>query len=111
MFQRDLLESQQVWNTHSIRKSAITVLPCSKPILLYSTPELFGYEHYMCPVDHLDIDVCEADNKLEDDIRCDRDVYEISTILMEENDIQQPSDPYEATTLYIWLRTEIKHLL
>ncbi|KAL3857639.1 hypothetical protein ACJMK2_012286 [Sinanodonta woodiana] len=105
----ELDNAAEVWNTHRIRSNRTTGLPCDKPVLLYTFSHLYGFDNLICQADNLDIEVCEEECQAKNDLPCDEDLYELCLILMDENDWNQPEDPYEAVNLYQELRSCIKN--
>ncbi|KAL3873521.1 hypothetical protein ACJMK2_036627 [Sinanodonta woodiana] len=108
IIQTELDNAAEVWNTHRIRSNWTTGLPCDKPVLLYTLSHLYGFDNLICQVDNLDIEVCEEECQAKNDLLCDQDLYELCLILMDENDWNQPEDPYKAVNLYQELRSCIK---
>ena len=42
------------------------------------------------------------------DITCDKTIFDLASIIMNEHNMSMPSDAYKALTLYTFLRREIK---
>ncbi|XP_028679645.2 uncharacterized protein LOC114668167 [Erpetoichthys calabaricus] len=100
-----------IWNRHRMRANPSAILPCGKPFLLYTLPEMFGYQDELVFVDHLETEVCEEESIPKNEYPCDPDIHELCCILMEENGFSMPSDPFDAVTLYQALKTIIHNLL
>ena len=58
-------------------------------------------------VSTIDLDLCKDECISKDEFPCDRDVFELCLILVEENKWSVPKDPYDAITLYKFLREAI----
>lgn len=85
MFQDDLDQVQHAWNTHKMRADRKTNHAGGRPMLLYSLPELHEIEDRLIAVNQDDVRECETGCVYKKSYPCDRDIFEISCILMEEN--------------------------
>ncbi|KAF7649090.1 hypothetical protein LDENG_00147400, partial [Lucifuga dentata] len=77
---------------------------------MYTVPELYGTEDYLCEVPEQDIARYE-DSLHRSDIACDEDVHTLCTYFMAENDLSVPKDAYMAINLYLSLREQLVTLL
>ncbi|XP_051782603.1 uncharacterized protein LOC127527557 [Erpetoichthys calabaricus] len=111
LIQAELDDVVAIWNRHRMRANPSAILPSGKPFLLYTLPELFGYQDELVFVDHLETEVCEEESIPKNEYPCDPDIHELCCILMEENGFSMPSDPFDAVTLYQALKTIIHNLL
>jgi len=78
-------------------------------MLLYSIPELHKVEDRLIAVNRDDACECETGCVYKDKYPCNPDIFEISCILMEENNWVPPSNGYEAARLYKNLRNQIRN--
>ncbi|XP_041360504.1 uncharacterized protein LOC121376794 [Gigantopelta aegis] len=111
LIQVDIDKVVEVWNSHKIRRSRFNGLQNATPAVLYCLPHLHGYTDCLCQVEPLDIEVSCDEILDERETPCDEDVYELCTILMDENNLSPARDAYAAVDMYIELRTEIKRVL
>lgn len=76
-----------MWNNHQIRRSNGRDLQYGKPFLMYNLPELYQSKDYLNPVDAERLDVIIHENVClwKSDIPCDRDLYELCVLVMEES--------------------------
>ncbi|XP_033761355.1 uncharacterized protein LOC117343145 [Pecten maximus] len=109
LIQADIDSTITVWNCHRIRPSKMTALPCGRPALMYSIPELYGVEDGLKAVEQDKLEICESECRMKDDIPCDKDVFDLCNLLVNENEWNIPVDPYEMCDLYIQLRNQIKN--
>ena len=79
-----------------------------RPILLYRLPQLYGASDHMCRIQNDEVDVCENETSPKMLTCADDIVRELCDILMDENDLLQPSTASDAKKLYIQLRQIIK---
>lgn len=102
-----------MWNNHRIRRSNDRDLQYGKPFLMYSLPELYQSKDYLNPVDAERLDVIIHENVClwKSDIPCDRDLYELFVLVMEENNLQPSATATEALRLYINIRPLVRELL
>ena len=100
----------RTWNSHKIRSTKNVMTPCGRPEILYNIPELCGADNYLCDVDEAEIDVCElaCTKKL---TVCDKDVFDLCTYEVAENNWPEPTCASEGTDLYLLLRPTIRNLV
>lgn len=101
----------RTWNIHRIRTARNRALPSGRPIIMYAIPELYGTLDHLKETHQRVLELCEEECKTKDGIPCDRLVYELCLIIMEEMHWPLPTDPYDMCDLYISLRAEIKNQL
>ena len=100
------------WNTHRKRPDRKHNQPGGRPVLLYTLPELSGYEDKMMPVDMRDVAECERESLRKGENPCsDPYIFNLTCILMEENGLDCPGTGYEAASLYMRLRRIIRNHL
>ena len=76
VFQDQLDEVVRVWNIHRIRKSANQNVPCGRPVVLYSMPELYNRTSHLVPCVPQEIDACRGACVFRE-YPCDEDVYNL----------------------------------
>ncbi|XP_033095917.1 uncharacterized protein LOC117100360 [Anneissia japonica] len=96
----ELDEVTQIWDCHRIQHHHNMIEPAGKPIIMYTSPELYNTEDKLVPVDTLEVEVCSDNCVFKDQSCSDSTVFEICCLLMEENDLRLPSTPHEAMRLY-----------
>ena len=96
------------WNTHNMRPDRKIGRGGGRPVLLYSLPELSGAEDKLVSVNIEELLACKAECTPKSAYPCDRDIFELCCILMDENRWTTPNDGYEAAHLYELLRNEIR---
>lgn len=103
-------EVKLLWNHHRIRKTRNSLSPGGKPVVMYQTPEVYRAQDYKIIIPNEKIEACRSECKY---LRnpCDDVVYELCNLIMEEENIPQPDDPYRALDLYRYLRNEINKIL
>jgi len=74
---------------------------------MYHLPTLYGRQNEVCIVDEQKVNECAAEC-LYKQHACDETVYELCTILMNENNMVAPKRSAEGISLYKSLRTMIK---
>ena len=97
------------WNNHRMRPNPKINSEGGRPVLLYTLPELNGDEDKLVEVDMHEVEVCRTESTCKRSIPCDRDIFDLACILMEENGWNAPNNGYQAASLYIRLRRQIKH--
>lgn len=76
-------------------------------MVMYTVPALYGADEYLQPVEADEIDVCQEECTFVDGLPCDRDMFELFILYMEENGLDEPSDAFEAVDLYMDLRERL----
>lgn len=74
---------------------------------MFELPELYETRDYRVPILNDDIVNCEEECEIPL-FPCDKDVFHLCTIILEERHITIPEDPYDAVEVYLFLRREIK---
>lgn len=101
-----------MWNTHTIRPSRQDInAPSGRPELMYNAPHLWGVDDKIHLVSQQDIDVCSNQAEFRTSIPCDEDVYDVCMDIIIRDNLNVPTDAYNAVDLYIHLRREIVLLL
>ena len=88
------------WNRHHIRPTQTSFSPSGRPSIMYSMPELYGTQNYICLYTDNDLAQCEEQYLFRDSIPCDGDVYQWCLITMAENNWSFPSSREDAVELY-----------
>nr|XP_015840129.1 PREDICTED: uncharacterized protein LOC107399007 isoform X1 [Tribolium castaneum]XP_015840130.1 PREDICTED: uncharacterized protein LOC107399007 isoform X2 [Tribolium castaneum] len=100
------------WNSHSISSSRNSINPTGRPFVMYNMPELYESSDYLLQVPDDEIEVVKNEcTFLDKRMPCDKDIFELCNVLIEEGHLEKPSDPYNAVNLYVYLRTQILNLL
>ncbi|KAK5874644.1 hypothetical protein PBY51_019572 [Eleginops maclovinus] len=107
LIQDDLDLTKNTWNHHLIRPSKNVHVPHGRPDAMYTIPELYGTEDYLCPVAEEDLGRCEEYCTHRHVIACDDDLFILCTSIMAEKNFQVPGDAYMAIDLYLSLRSEL----
>ena len=94
----------RIWNSHRIRPSKNQNCPSGRPFLLYTLPSIHNTHTYIQPVEEDYINVCREECTFRSKFPCDKDIFNLCLIYMEENDWLPPSDIDEAAVLYQQLR-------
>lgn len=97
------------WNAHIISKSRNAISPRGQPTVMFHLPEVYNTKNLLCNVCTRRIENYEEECLFLN--TCDKDVYDLCKIIIAENNLHMPEDPYEAIDLYLKLRTEIIMLL
>ncbi|XP_065136100.1 uncharacterized protein [Paramisgurnus dabryanus] len=108
LIQDELDEVVRTWNTHQIRPRPGQGMHGLRPALMFSMPEIYGAgEDKLKCVDPEEVAVCKEESTPKGPYPCDKTVFELCTLLMEEKGLTAPTDPYHAAEVYILLRNEI----
>lgn len=106
--QKELDSLAHTWNYHRLQRHHNMVEPCGKPIILYTSPELYNTEDKLVDIDVFDVEACIDECVFKDGNPCsDSTVLELSCDYMVENNLDYPHDTQEATQLYLRLREKI----
>ncbi|KAL3879648.1 hypothetical protein ACJMK2_031935 [Sinanodonta woodiana] len=84
LLQNDIDSMVQVWNVHRIRPTKNQNSPNGRPFVMYKLPMIYGTRSYLQSVDEDKIEICRAECVFRDEHPCDRDVFNICTLYMEE---------------------------
>lgn len=103
--------TRKSWNSHLICPSKNEYVPCGRPDVMHTVPELYGTEDYLCDVPEQEIVRCQQNCVSRSDIACDKDVHTLCTSIMAQNNLTVPTDAYVAIDLYIELREKLVRLL
>ncbi|WAR24561.1 hypothetical protein MAR_038230 [Mya arenaria] len=96
-----------LWNCHRIRPVRNNISPSGRPVTMYTCPELYGAQDYLCAVPRANVDSCLEECVLKSNITCDATVFEICTMIMDDHDLQGPDCGDSTVILYQTLRREI----
>ncbi|XP_061164518.1 uncharacterized protein LOC133173551 [Saccostrea echinata] len=104
VIQENLDELRSTWNTHVLQSKTNGIGGPRRPILMYTIPELYQAEDHLCVVAESKIRICGEETR-EKTITCaDETIFELCTLMMEENGFSKPRDSNEARLLYRNLR-------
>ncbi|KAL4009749.1 hypothetical protein ACER0C_003601 [Sarotherodon galilaeus] len=92
-------------NSHKIRPSGSAA--SSRPVVMYSFPELHSTEDRLKPISMEETTVCMEECSPKCQHPCDETVFELCCLLMVENEWDVSGDPLGAADLYIKLREEV----
>ena len=108
LFMQDNLdEVVMLWNTHRIRPYRNRLNPSGRPTLIYNLPHLHGAQNHLCRVTNDEIRLCRDECTPRSCYPCDKTVFDLSCLLMEESGLDKSSYPEEAIELYKFLRNAI----
>ena len=110
-FQDELDLVAEVWNSHVIRPSKNLMVPSGIPNVMFSVPELYDSENYMCLIDEEEFQLCQTNALYRDGMASDEDVYNLCIYIMAEQSLHMAKDAYEALDLYLELRQHINDIL
>lgn len=96
-----------MWNTHTLSSSSNILREGNRPLMMYTLPELYGYENQLCPVDSYEVLLCEEETTPKPEHPCDETVKELCYDIMEEAGDAMPEDADCARELYLSLREAI----
>ncbi|KAK6477179.1 hypothetical protein HHUSO_G22073 [Huso huso] len=111
LLQEELNTVAHIWNTHRIRAQRNSTAPQGRPLMMYTVPHLYGAEDHLCPCTMENIVNCEEECRTRRNYSCDKTVFELCCLLMDEHRLDPPDNTEQATDLYITLRQEIRDLL
>ncbi|KAJ8024994.1 hypothetical protein HOLleu_35071 [Holothuria leucospilota] len=111
VIQEELNQIVLEWNAHPIRRSRNAGAPFGRPLVMHSAPGLYGRRDDLHPAQKNEIDFCLEEETTRVLYPCDPEMFEMCSLIMEENQIVAPSDPYQAVDLYVALRQEVRMLI
>ena len=111
LIQEELNRVAQHWNLHRIRPSLNQESPPGRPDVLYFLPELRETTSYLHTVDEDAMMVAEGMCCEDHLIPFDDTFAELAEMIMEENNLQVPSTPLEASLLYSELLYHIQRMM
>ncbi|KAJ7371621.1 hypothetical protein OS493_024298 [Desmophyllum pertusum] len=100
LLQEELNRVAQHWNLHQIRPSLNQESPPGRPDVLYFLPELQGASSYLHSVDDEEMSVAEELCCDDRNLPADETFIELAQMVMDDNNLQMPITPEEASTLY-----------
>jgi len=108
LIRSELKQVAEDWNQHIISKS-INGGPRGRPDTMYFLPHLYGTQDFLIGIENGEAD--EFNVAVEDLPRdFSEEIEEFSGILMEENNIDEPSNPTKALELFLFLRDKALQL-
>lgn len=76
--------------------------------MMFHVPQMYDTHSYLREFENDKLRVCKEESVFEDiNIPCDEDLSELCKIIMQENHLTAPKDPFEATNMYIELRNHL----
>jgi hypothetical protein len=75
---------------------------------MHGIPELYNTRDCICPVDRERLDICRNECTYKSDYPCDRDLFELCLLYINEQNWEVSTDPYAMTDLYMLLRNAIR---
>lgn len=111
LFQDELDSVAEVWDNHIIRPTTNQNVPFGRPIIMFSAPELYNVQDYKTLIENDQIRICKEEALFRKTVPCDQDIYDMCMLLMDENNMQYPTDAYKALDLYQELREAILEIL
>ena len=78
---------------------------------MYTMPGLYGFQDCLKPVSQQQIEACKDEVTLKERYPCDETVFQLACFIMNENNIDKPTDPDSAIELYTFLHTTIRNNL
>ena len=103
--QENLNDIAKSWNCHRIQRHRNVAEPTGRPILMHTSPQLYGTEDKLVDVDIDDVEACFDDCMFKEWKPCsDSTVFELCCEIMAQEDLIPPSDTQRAVTLYHSLR-------
>lgn len=105
--QKDLDMLAAMWNTHTLSSRSSILHEGNRPLMLYTLPELYGYENQLCTVNAHEVLLCEEETTPRPEHPCDETVKELCYDIMNETSNIMPEDAGSAKDLYLSLRTAI----
>nr|XP_022287723.1 uncharacterized protein LOC111100295 [Crassostrea virginica] len=107
MIQDELEDIVELWNTHRIRPYRNRVTPSGRPTIMYDIPYLYGARRNVCQVTEEQITACQTVCRPKSQYPCDKTVYELCCLIMEESNLDEPHNPSEGLQLYTFLRNAV----
>ena len=103
-FQRELNNFVELWSAHRIRPSKFASGPFGKPALMYDAPEAFGGSECLVIIPEGDISACFEACKFKRILPCNKDIYELGQMCLEEHGWTNTGSPEDALKMYQDLR-------
>ncbi|OWF47264.1 hypothetical protein KP79_PYT26190 [Mizuhopecten yessoensis] len=110
-FQSEYGDFALLSNLHLLRNSRNNLLAHGRPILMYTSPELYDTQDYVYPAGNQYAGASKEECTFKNGIPCDPDVYQLCLEIMLENGWNVPNDATCARELYIRLRREVLTLV
>ncbi|KAF4095133.1 hypothetical protein G5714_024211 [Onychostoma macrolepis] len=93
LIKEDLDSTKDTWNSHLIRPSRNSLVPHGRPDVMYTLPELYDTEDYICHVPVADCATWEDQCIHRSDVTCD-DVFTLCAHIMAQHHLRLPKDRY-----------------
>ncbi|XP_046569551.1 uncharacterized protein LOC124277874 [Haliotis rubra] len=106
IIQTELDQVVKLWNSHHVRSSRTSTSPSGRPFMMYNCPGVYGTHTFLCDVAQETVGLCSEETTPKG-LPCDETVYELCTLLIEENGKQKATSAEEAVILYQFLREEV----
>lgn len=105
-FQDELDQIALEWNIHKVRKTKNAIGSAGRPAVMYEMPSLYGCDDYLLKIPSFAIDALQSEC-LFIETPCDKDFHELCCLVMEENNLIRPCDPYSGIDFYVTLRNKL----
>ena len=107
--QRELDAVSKAWNSHTIRPTRHSAVPCGRPNVLFSAPSLWGMQDFLHPCSNDDITVCCHNAEFRSSKPCDIDVYDACISVIRLHRVAfNCFDVSSVKRLYLFLRNELR---
>lgn len=103
-FQRELDEFVKLWSAHRIRPSRFASGPFGRPSLMYDAPTAFGGSECLVSIPETDVNACFEACRFKKILPCDKDIYELAQMCIEEHGWANACSPADALQMYKDLR-------
>ena len=110
-FKDELDSTAEVWNSHIIRPSTNQNVPHGRPDIMFSIPELYSVQNYICAVNEGEVQICSEDTLQRSGYSCDEDIYDTCIDLMAQHGLNFGGDVYKKIDLYLELRRLIQNIV
>lgn len=104
-------DTARVWDSHLIRPSKNPNVPSGRPSVMFQVPSLYRTQDFLNSVDDEDVSLCKLEYEHRTLYPCDRDVYDMCMLVMQEERIDHPSSPEDGIELFLKLREHINDAL
>lgn len=82
-----------------------------RPVVMYYVPHLWGSTDELHILEPIIVDVCANQAEFRSTIPCDKDVYELFIDIIIRDNINMPTNAFDAVNLFVHLKHEISTLL
>ena len=111
IIQNELTRIAKHWNLHKIRPCANAESHPGRPDVLYFLPQLHDTVDYKITVPNDELSIAEESCcESIPETGCSNEFQELASLIMEDEDLQHPTTPQEATLLYLKLLGSISNI-